>query len=138
MRAGAPRAHDPEGLHGYALLVGQRNPDLDAADMAMIIHLCEGAMGELEQEVDNLDRVDDPQDTWETLSTLQKELWPQDLATLTAFLRSVPLPAPQQARVEQLFTTSVRVDTQLGSLYRRHLDGKPIFMLDVSAKTPAH
>lgn len=130
-----PQRFDDQGLRGYVSAINA-GETLDETDMAKMIVLAEAAFNRLEQEAEDLQRTDDPVDTFETLTQIKEEGWAADAATAVAFLRTVPLKPQMQDRVNQLTVTAGRVITLLRGLTETHLDGQTILTIDISPRSP--
>lgn len=129
-----PQRFDGQSLRGYVTAIGA-GEKFDAADMARMIVLSEGAFNRLEQEAEDLQRTDDPADTFETLTEIREEGWAADAASVVAFLRTVPLQPQMADRVSQLTVTAGRIISILSVLTDTHLDGQTVLTIDISPRT---
>lgn len=75
---------------------------LTAAETARLIVVTEAAVNHLGQIVDELERNDDPADTWNAVNELCALRWPGDIACVTAYLHRAPLDSVERERTEAM------------------------------------
>ncbi len=128
-----PVVLDEQALRSYANAVSN-NADFDAADMATMIRLSEGALNRLGQETERLEVNDDPADSYNVLTELAGRQWVGDACTIIAFLRTVPLGPEMRPHTDQLVRTAARISTTLDAIAGSQLGGKRYLTLDIEPR----
>lgn len=75
---------------------------LSTAETARLIVVTEAAVNHLGQIVDELERNDDPADTWNVVNELCRLRWPGDIACVTSYLHRAPLDSVERERADAI------------------------------------
>ena len=103
--------------------------DFGLDELARMITLCEATANRIQPELERLQMVDDPADTYETLTDMSKQTWYRPYLILVEYLTNAPLPPEFDARVAQLLNTNKRVKDLLEELTERDLKGQAILQM---------
>ena len=118
-----PQRFDEQSIEALASKI-ENNEEFNLDELARMLVLCEATAAKIEQEAENLQRVDDPVDTYETLTGFAAASWYAPYKTIMDYLRTASLPPEYTQRVNQLLLTNDRCNTVISDLERKHLDGR--------------
>lgn len=124
----------PEYSHdNLATLAARVRADepLNVEQTAHAVVLCQGSVNRLQQELDQLQRNDDPADAFNVLSELARASWTADTRTLYNYLSKADTPLDKEEASRRLALTSaiMRINRTAAQIEETQLGGKRIFRL---------
>lgn len=120
-----PQVLDENSIEDLAAKITS-NQEFNLDQLAQMITQCEATSNRISQEAERLVQVDDPADTYETLTDLAHAPWMESYRTVIAFLTTASLPDEYGQRVEQLLATNRRANEVITGLERKYLKGQEV------------
>lgn len=124
----SPQVLDRQLMSQMARAIGE-NAEFNLADFADMITQCEATVNTVEPEIENLDRNDDPADSFGVIDEYARSTWIADYRTIYEFVKGVQLPEDMTARVQGLAKAVERLNTVLEHIDKTQFNGRQPFRL---------